>query len=222
MYLYHIPLCFCCTTAQVVPSDGTTSVSLWDTLDPGALQQWLNENLGGDCTTQLHEVSCRNRCTARLYMPHSRYWIHRTQPASIAKAKTTCRLIVLHNITSLTASEPSSCVCDCVQAAMLQSTPGGFETVVQYPAIAGAGRLYIWPVSGASTDESCREGVCSCRCCLLQKEGTTGVHASSCVNTVWLSCAVELRCITYTTMQQTMHAGIRHHKTSQSNPAESV
>lgn len=33
-----------------------TSVSLWDTLDPAGLQEWLNENLGTDCNTVLHEV----------------------------------------------------------------------------------------------------------------------------------------------------------------------
>eukprot|EP00775_Hariotina_reticulata_P013239 gene13239-13369_t len=42
-------------TAKVLPSDGVTSVSLWDTEDPTGLQDWLNENLGGDCTTELHE-----------------------------------------------------------------------------------------------------------------------------------------------------------------------
>jgi hypothetical protein len=40
----------------VVPSDGTTSFSLWDVADPETLLQWLGDNLGGDCITQLHEV----------------------------------------------------------------------------------------------------------------------------------------------------------------------
>jgi hypothetical protein len=38
---------------QVIPSDGLTSVSLWDTTDPEALRQWLDENLGSDCITQV-------------------------------------------------------------------------------------------------------------------------------------------------------------------------
>jgi hypothetical protein len=41
---------------MVLPSDGETSISLWDAQDPQALHEWLNENLGGDCTTTLTEV----------------------------------------------------------------------------------------------------------------------------------------------------------------------
>eukprot|EP00879_Flechtneria_rotunda_P001693 GHRR01001854.1.p1 GENE.GHRR01001854.1~~GHRR01001854.1.p1 ORF type:complete len:288 (+),score=133.51 GHRR01001854.1:102-965(+) len=40
---------------MVIPSDGVTSVSLWDTTDSAALQEWLADNLG-DCSTDLHEV----------------------------------------------------------------------------------------------------------------------------------------------------------------------
>lgn len=50
--IMHVPM-----GVQVLPSDGVTSASLWDTDDPAGLQEWLNENLGGDCTTELHEVS---------------------------------------------------------------------------------------------------------------------------------------------------------------------
>jgi hypothetical protein len=31
---------------------------MWDTADPAALQEWLAENLGSDCRTELHEVRC--------------------------------------------------------------------------------------------------------------------------------------------------------------------
>ncbi|KAI8471681.1 MAG: hypothetical protein J3K34DRAFT_506016 [Monoraphidium minutum] len=40
----------------VIPSDGLTSVSLWDTSSPEVLRQWLDENLGGDCISQVLEV----------------------------------------------------------------------------------------------------------------------------------------------------------------------
>ncbi|KAF6261745.1 hypothetical protein COO60DRAFT_734763 [Scenedesmus sp. NREL 46B-D3] len=45
-----------CKCRMVVPSDGITSVSMWDTVDPAGLQEWLTENLGSDCRTELHEV----------------------------------------------------------------------------------------------------------------------------------------------------------------------
>lgn len=45
-----------CRCRMVLPSDGETSISLWDAQDPQALHEWLNDNLGGDCTTVLHEV----------------------------------------------------------------------------------------------------------------------------------------------------------------------
>jgi hypothetical protein len=48
---------------QVVPSDGLTSVSLWDTVDPAGLQEWLAENLGSDCRTELHEVGLLTSCS---------------------------------------------------------------------------------------------------------------------------------------------------------------
>lgn len=41
---------------MVLPSDGENSISLWDTQDPQALHEWLNDNLGADCTTVLSEV----------------------------------------------------------------------------------------------------------------------------------------------------------------------
>ncbi|WIA40123.1 hypothetical protein OEZ86_013525 [Tetradesmus obliquus] len=45
-----------CKCRMVIPSDGITSVSLWDTADPASLQEWLAENLGSDCRSELHEV----------------------------------------------------------------------------------------------------------------------------------------------------------------------
>lgn len=48
-----------CRCRMVLPSDGETSVSLWDTQDSQALLEWLQDNLGGDCTTVLHEVRAR-------------------------------------------------------------------------------------------------------------------------------------------------------------------
>lgn len=42
--------------AQVIPSDGITSMSLWDSTDRPGLERWLADNLGTDCTTKLHEV----------------------------------------------------------------------------------------------------------------------------------------------------------------------
>lgn len=41
---------------MVVPSDGLVSVSLWDTADPNALKEWLEENLGSDCISHVCEV----------------------------------------------------------------------------------------------------------------------------------------------------------------------
>lgn len=38
---------------QVLPSDGLISVSLWDTTDADALKNWLDENLGSDCISQV-------------------------------------------------------------------------------------------------------------------------------------------------------------------------
>lgn len=45
-----------CKCRMVLPSDGETSLSLWDTQDPQGLHEWLSDNLGSDCTTVLHEV----------------------------------------------------------------------------------------------------------------------------------------------------------------------
>lgn len=45
-----------CKCRMVLPSDGETSISMWDTQDPQSLHEWLNDNLGADCTTTLHEV----------------------------------------------------------------------------------------------------------------------------------------------------------------------
>jgi hypothetical protein len=42
---------------KVVPSDGLISVSLWDTQDPDALKEWLDENLGGDCVSEISQAS---------------------------------------------------------------------------------------------------------------------------------------------------------------------
>lgn len=47
-----------CKCRMVLPSDGETSLSLWDTQDPQGLHEWLSDNLGTDCTTVLHEVQC--------------------------------------------------------------------------------------------------------------------------------------------------------------------
>jgi hypothetical protein len=45
-----------CKCRMVLPSNGENSISLWDTQDPQALHEWLNDNLGADCTTVLSEV----------------------------------------------------------------------------------------------------------------------------------------------------------------------
>jgi hypothetical protein len=50
------------TPLQVIPSDGLTSVSLWDTCAPEALKTWLDENLGSDCISQ---ARARSRCALR-------------------------------------------------------------------------------------------------------------------------------------------------------------
>lgn len=59
---------------MVLPSDGETSISLWDAQDPQALHEWLNDNLGGDCTTVLHEVcTCAVLVQCRLSPPSWTY-----------------------------------------------------------------------------------------------------------------------------------------------------
>lgn len=45
---------------MIVPSDGLTSVSLWDlapTTDAAQLKEWLDNNLGGDGTSEVHGVA---------------------------------------------------------------------------------------------------------------------------------------------------------------------
>eukprot|EP00877_Chromochloris_zofingiensis_P013878 jgi/Chrzof1/8744/Cz03g22220.t1 len=41
---------------MVVPSDGNISISLWDVEDIAALKEWLDENLGTDCVSEIFEV----------------------------------------------------------------------------------------------------------------------------------------------------------------------
>jgi hypothetical protein len=74
-----------------VPSDGITSVSLWDTVDPAGLQEWLAENLGSDCRTELHEVRGKEKrgalgsgCLNCWFKGHDAVWTVRASSAAHA------------------------------------------------------------------------------------------------------------------------------------------
>lgn len=47
-----------CPCAQVLPSSGNRSVSLWDVPDRETLQTWLDEFLDVDCSNEVFEVPC--------------------------------------------------------------------------------------------------------------------------------------------------------------------
>jgi hypothetical protein len=73
---------------MVLPSDGENSISLWDTQEPNGLLEWLNENLGADCTTVLHEVRWHVPC------PWSRFESSRKSIRHSSAAQARCQPVL--------------------------------------------------------------------------------------------------------------------------------